>query len=258
MTGKRIATLAGLLALAHLAVAGSGHKVGDRVEAYEYGWSAATLVDIGSGSYAGYYKVRQDKYPKTPVWIKADNIRPISEQAEKQAAREAAERNRVFRNGERVMGYNYGWSAGTVQQAGTGSQAGYFLVKRDDAKTPQWFSASNLKPMAEADAEKDAEAANLARGPRPGKYGIWSYGAPNSVPLYFGELEILGSGQYRTSGFGKQAAGNGAYRYDAATRTVSWLSGPYRDVWEGRFDVRGGGKVHSIYLKRNTVASNGS
>lgn len=256
MLRRTLASPALSLALSLTSFHAAAVGVGDRVEAYNYGWSAGTVVQIGSGDYAGYFLVKRDD-SKIPQWTRADNVKPASAAAEKKAAEDAAKRNQTFQVGQRVMGYNYGWSAGTVMQMGTGDMAGYFLVKRDDfPKSPQWYRADNLKTMDEVHKEHGREAADLARGPRPGRYGIWSYGAPGAIPLYFGEFELQAGGRYRAWRAGKVLAGSGTWRYDAASRTVTWLSGPYREQWEGRFEVRAAGKIHSVYLKRNVVASN--
>ena len=128
------------------------------------------------------------------------------------------------------------------------------MIKRDDSKIPQWYSANNLKSAAEQGRENAVIAAALAQGPRVGKYGVWGYGAGS---LYYGDFELLKGGRYKYWRYGKDYAGDGAYRYDAAAKSVVWLSGPFHDnKWEGKFDVRGGGKVHSVHLTRTVEGGN--
>jgi len=51
-------------------------KVGDKVEAYNIDWYRATIVEIGSGNMAGYYKVHFDAYSSAiDQFIRASNIR---------------------------------------------------------------------------------------------------------------------------------------------------------------------------------------
>ena len=166
----------------------------------------------------------------------------------------AVQAHASFKVGERVMANNFGWKSGAVREVGTGKNAGYFLIKRDDSKIPQWYSANNLKSAAEQGRENAVIAAALAQGPRVGKYGVWGYGAGS---LYYGDFELLKGGRYKYWRYGKDYAGDGAYRYDAAAKSVVWLSGPFHDnKWEGKFDVRGGGKVHSVHLTRTVEGGN--
>lgn len=156
--------------------------------------------------------------------------------------------------GERVMANNFGWKPGAVQEVGTGKNAGYFLIKRDDSKIPQWYSASNLKSSAEQGREDAVIAAALAQGPRVGKYGVWGYGAGS---LYYGDFELLKGGRYKYWRYGKDYAGDGAYRYNAAAKSVVWLSGPFHNnKWAGDFTVRAAGKVHTVHLTRTVEGGN--
>src|SRR2546429_48827 len=49
-------------------------KVGDKVEGWNTSWYKATIVEIGSGNYAGYCRLKWDEY-STDTWISAKNIR---------------------------------------------------------------------------------------------------------------------------------------------------------------------------------------
>jgi hypothetical protein len=50
-------------------------QVGDQVQAYNVDWYDATIVEVGSGNYQGYYLVKWDDF-STPQYISAANIRP--------------------------------------------------------------------------------------------------------------------------------------------------------------------------------------
>ena len=159
----------------------------------------------------------------------------------------------AFKVGDRVMAYNFGWNAGAVVEIGSGRDTGNFLIKRDNSKIPQWYSASNLKSMAQEKQDNDSMAGDMANGPRVGRYGVWSHGAK---PLYFGDFELYQGGRYKYWRYGTEYAGDGTYRYDAAAKSVVWLSGPFQENWEGAFTVRAGGKIHTIHLKRSVEGNN--
>lgn len=98
-------------------------------------------------------------------------------------------------------------------------------------------------------------ADDAAAGPRDGKYRILSYGATTSPPLHLGSF-ILSGNTYKAFLVGDKPTGEGQWKYDAATSTVTWLSGPYKDVWGGEFTIDREGKTHKIRLKRTTIAVN--
>lgn len=57
------------------AVAG-GFKVGDKVEAWNGAWHLAEVIEIGSGAYAGHYKVHYDGFSSvSDQYLKADSVR---------------------------------------------------------------------------------------------------------------------------------------------------------------------------------------
>jgi hypothetical protein len=92
-------------------------------------------------------------------------------------------------------------------------------------------------------------------GPRPGKYLIQSYGAPGAPPIFLGSFVLSGS-SYKSFLPGDKPAGEGTYRYDAAAKKVTWLSGPFAGQYDGDFTIEREGKTHKIRLKRTTVATN--
>lgn len=106
---------------------------------------------------------------------------------------------------------------------------------------------------------KNPEGANFEdTGPRLGKYNIHSYGAVGSPPLFLGHVELMAGGKYRAS---RKSSGDyygeGKYAYDAESKTVTWLSGPYKeDKWGGAFTIEREGKTHKIRLRRSTIATN--
>lgn len=122
-------------------------------------------------------------------------------------------------------------------------------VADDQAKD---FGAQGLQNR---DIAAEGEA---AAGPRPGKYNIHAYGAVGNAPLYLGHVELMSGGKYRVS---RKSSGDyygeGKYSYDDASKTVTWLSGPYKDDnWGGAFTIEREGKTHKIRLRRSTIATN--
>lgn len=97
-----------------------------------------------------------------------------------------------------------------------------------------------------------------AVAPRPGKYNILSYGATGNPPLFLGHIEIQDGGKYRISRRSSgEYYGEGTFSFDAATSTVTWLTGPCKDDgWSGTFTIEREGKTHKIRLKRTTIATN--
>ncbi len=56
--------------------AAGGFKVGDKVEAWNGTWHLAEVIEIGSGNYAGHYKVHYDGFSNvSDQYLKADSIR---------------------------------------------------------------------------------------------------------------------------------------------------------------------------------------
>jgi len=98
-------------------------------------------------------------------------------------------------------------------------------------------------------------ADDMAKGPRPGKYRIMSYGATNKPPLHLGSF-VLSAGTYKAYLPGDKVQGEGQYVYDAAAHTVTWKTGPYAGTWSGTFTVERDGKTHKIRLKSTTIATN--
>ena len=56
--------------------AGGPWKVGDKVESYNITWTEGTVIEIGSGNYAGYYRIHWDQGSNPGgQWISAANVR---------------------------------------------------------------------------------------------------------------------------------------------------------------------------------------
>jgi hypothetical protein len=98
-------------------------------------------------------------------------------------------------------------------------------------------------------------AAETAAAPRPGKYRIMSYGKTSSPPLFLGYF-VLADNTYKAYLPGDKLSGEGRWKYDAASHTVAWESGPYAGVWGGKFTSERDGKTHKIRLKPTTIATN--
>jgi len=93
--------------------------------------------------------------------------------------------------------------------------------------------------------------------PRLGKYGVLSYGNPKSPPIRLGHFELLSGGKYKFYDNGGNFKSEGKYRFDAATSTVEWLSGIFKDDgWDGAFTITREGKTHNIRLTRSTYGTN--
>lgn len=232
-------------------------RVGDKVEAYNTAWYNATIVEIGSGDYAGYYKVRFDNYA-SEQWLKASSIRARQGADTAPTRADDAAAVSAWKPGDKVLAWNVTWYPATVLEIGSGTYAGYIKVHYDGSSSAsdQYLRGTSIK--ARPDARAEAVAAEVAQraGPRLGRYRILSYGAGGSS-LMLGELELRSDGRYRAAVVGGRVIGEGRYDYDAATATVRWLSGPYQtDGWGGKFTVERNGKTHQIRLRPNTIAVN--
>lgn len=56
---------------------------------------------------------------------------------------------------------------------------------------------------------------------------------------------------------GDKLIGTGRYRFNGASKKVSWLSGPFRKAnWGGEFQISREGKTHTIRINRATIGTN--
>jgi len=92
-------------------------------------------------------------------------------------------------------------------------------------------------------------------GPRDGKYVIMSYGRVGNPAIYLGAVVISGH-KYKAYLPGDKPAGEGEWSFDVAQQRVIWKTGPYKDQWDGQFEIDRGGKTHKIRLKSTTIATN--
>lgn len=164
----------------------------------------------------------------------------------------------TWKIGDKVEVYNSGWYDGTVLEIGSGSMAGYVKIHYDGhpSVSDQFLALRNIRARPDARAAGNAMAAALTAGPRPGHYLIRSYGNP-TIPIPIGEMELMSDGHYRAMANGGKPLGAGTYSFDAASSTVRWLSGPYKDAgWMGEFTVEREGKTHKIRVNRVTIMTN--
>ena len=156
-----------------------------------------------------------------------------------------------FNVGDKVNIYNSGaWYKGNIQQIGSDNYAGYYYVHYDGFNNGQWINGSNIKMLS-------ATKAATALAPRDGLYTILSYGSVTN-PIRLGYFD-LSDGRYRYYNMAKKVIGSGSYQFDPASKSVRWLSGPFKDAqWGGSFETDRDGKTHKIRLNRVTIGSNSS
>jgi len=90
------------------------YSAGDRVEAYDFGWNAGIVTELGSGTNQGSYLIKYDKF-STSRWFQPKDLRSVAvaeaEKAEK--ARMAATASQGPRTGKYDI-FSYG-AVGTVR-----------------------------------------------------------------------------------------------------------------------------------------------
>ncbi|MCZ7643786.1 MAG: hypothetical protein M5U26_00645 [Planctomycetota bacterium] len=124
------------------------------------------------------------------------------------------------------------------------------------AQLPALLLLALVCSAARGEEAKKEEAQAEAASPRLGEYRILSYGRVGSPPLALGTLVLEKDGVYRVLLPGGKESGTGHYAYDAASKTVTWKDGPYKDVFGGEFSIDREGKTHKIRLKSTTIATN--
>jgi hypothetical protein len=223
-------------ALLALTLCAQDYKVGDRVEANDIGWYKGTIVGLGSGSMQGYFLVKYDAY-SSQRYFKPKDLRPGGPP-------DAPKTYPAYNVGDRVEGYDLGWYAARVTQVRPGKDAPEYLLQYEKYNSARWYHPKDMRAFA-----PQPPTAQITTGPRTGKYPVYAYGANAANPLFLTYLEILPGNKYR--GF----SGEGTYRFNAATSTVEWLTGPLATPdWGGKFSVEG--KRHRIELRARTVATN--
>jgi len=151
-----------------------------------------------------------------------------------------------FHVGDKVQAWNVDWYDGTIAEIGTGSYAGYYLVKFDKYATPQYIKASNIRPRP------GAAPVITASSPRAGKYVCMGY---NGGAGQFRWYLQLGKGSYQQLSPNLAA---GKYSFNTATKRLEFTSGPYKaNNWIGLFSVEREGKTHKIVLRNRAYEAKG-
>jgi hypothetical protein len=160
--------------------------------------------------------------------------------------------------GDKVQGWNIDWYDGTIAEIGSGTYAGYYLIKYDKFSIPQYVKAANVRARPGAAAPGSAAAAPVTTAagtdsPRPGRYVCMGYnGGAGQFRWY---LQLTANGyQQKTPDLAP-----GSYSFDKAARRLTFRSGPYSTLnWIGLFTVEREGKTHRIVLRDRTAEAQGS
>jgi hypothetical protein len=94
-----------------MAASPQSYKVGDRIEPYDSGWLPGTIVELGSGNYSGYFLVKYDQF-STQRYFKPSDLRPLSKAVDDKLKNTPPPA--VYKAGDRVDAYEFGWQPGTV------------------------------------------------------------------------------------------------------------------------------------------------
>ena len=131
----------------------------------------------------------------------------------------------------------------TVKGLGTGDYAAYYLMAWD--KYPN--SATYDKPERLWQLPEGATSASkvIPGAPTPGKFHCSAYGAVGNPPIFLGTIELQAGGSYSVAGK------PGQYTYDAATHSITWLSG-----WAKTNGFKGAVESNAlIRLHSNTICA---
>ncbi|MDP1588466.1 MAG: hypothetical protein Q8M07_12020 [Prosthecobacter sp.] len=267
-------------AAARLEAAPASYQLNETIEVSTTGaWDKATVIEVGApgGEHEGQYKVHFIGYAASyDRWLQPIYFRKVAAGAAPAAAPKAG-----YQLNERIEVSTTGtWDKATVIEVGTagGAHEGEYKVHFDGyaASYDRWLlpvyfrkvaggapttpaaPTSNAVPAGSIPATPNGASADASSAPRPGKYNIHSYGAVGNPPLFLGHIDLQAGGKYRIS---RRSSGDyygeGTFAFDAATSTVTWLSGPCKDDgWSGTFTIEREGKTHKIRLKRTTIATN--
>lgn len=264
---------------ARLEAAPASYQLNETIEVSTTGaWDKATVIEVGAsgGEHEGEYKVHFIGYAASyDRWLQPIYFRKVAAGAAPAAAPKTA-----YQLNERIEVSTTGaWDKATVIEVGTagGAHEGEYKVHFDGyaASYDRWLlpvyfrkvaggaaaspatPAANAAPAGSSPATLTAAAASSS-APRSGKYNIMSYGAVGKPPLFLGHIDLQDGGKYRISRRSSgEYYGEGTYSFDAATSTVTWLTGPCKDDgWSGTFTIEREGKTHKIRLKRTTIATN--
>lgn len=258
-----------------LTAAPASYQLNETIEVSTTGaWDKATVMEVGTpgGEHEGEYKVHFTGYASSyDRWLQPIYFRKVTAGTAPAPAPKPG-----YQLHERIEVSTTGaWDKATVIEVGTlgGEHEGEYKVHFDGyaSSYDRWLLPVYFRKMAggePATPTKSAPAAAVppaapaashsATAPRPGKYNIHSYGAVGNPPLFLGHIELQEGGKYRISRRSSgEYYGEGTYSFDAATASVTWLSGPCKDDgWSGMFTIEREGKTHKIRLKRTTIATN--
>ena len=167
-------------------------------------------------------------------------------------ASQEAKASDSFKKGDLVEAWNTGWYKGHILEVGTGEHKGYYFVHFDgySSASDQWVQAKNVQAR---------QTPKVYSGPpRAGRYLLMGYGNPRN-PLHIGYFILSGGKQYRFYSMGNKLIGAGRYRFNTASKTVEWQTGPFKkNGWGGKFEISREGKTHTISVNRATIGTNSS
>jgi hypothetical protein len=156
-----------------------------------------------------------------------------------------------WKAGDKVQAWNVDWYDGTIAEIGSGTYAGYYLVKFDRYSTPQYVKAANIRIRPGAAPSRSATA-GADDAPRPGRYVCMGYSGGVGQFRWYLQL-AAGSYQQKVPDLAA-----GSYSFDTASRRLTFRNGPYGALnWIGLFTVERGGKTHRIVLRDKAAEAQG-
>lgn len=156
--------------------------------------------------------------------------------------------------GDQVQAWNVTWYGATVAEVGTGTRAGYYLVRFERYATPQWVKAEYIRARAGAPSPVTGSTAPSggASMPRLGRYVCMGYAGGRGKFRWYLQLS---NNAYQQKTPDLPA---GTYAFDAAAKRLDFTSGPYhRNNWIGLFSVERDGKSHKIVLRDRASEAKG-
>jgi hypothetical protein len=160
--------------------------------------------------------------------------------------------DKKYKVGQKLELYEYGWYKVTVVEVGSGDKEGYYKLSFD--KYPEFLQ----KFYKESDLRLPPAPEPLGP-PRAGKYKIIGTGGGRSgtVFLQLGYFTLSGGNSYTVYDGKMNPTGKGSYRFDDASQSVIWLSGPFKaGNLGGDFKSSFQGSKHSIIMNSGTTAEN--
>jgi hypothetical protein len=141
----------------------------------------------------------------------------------------------AFQVGDRVRGWNIAWYDGTVVKVGSGSYAGYYLIKHDEYSQDSYYAQANVRRLGAAPTARpgrsvvaptvapaaDSGGSAGAAGPKAGTYGCGVFLSGRYTPTQTITLD----GRRYTTNHGD----GGSYVYDAASLHLDFRGGALAD-----------------------------